>query len=200
VILVGEIRDRETGVTAAEAAVTGHLLLSTLHTNDAASAIHRLLEMGVPALLVAPSVNVVVAQRLMRRVCRHCAERYTLDPELVRELLPDLRARDLTLVRGGGCLECDDTGYRGRAPIHEVLVIDEDLRMAISKGASTAEIKNMAIAAGMRDLKSAALERVFAGETPRRASPSGADLSPATRPQSDRSRQANAAEPLRWRR
>ena len=165
VILVGEIRDRETGVTAAEAAVTGHLLLSTLHTNDAASAIHRLLEMGVPAHLVAPSVNVVVAQRLMRKVCRHCAAPYPVSPGELRDLLPGLHAHDLTLMRADGCLECDETGYRGRVPIHEVLVIDEDLRLAISKGASTAEINTMAVAAGMRDLRTAALERVFAGET-----------------------------------
>ncbi len=165
VILVGEIRDRETGVIAAEAAVTGHLLLSTLHTNDAASAIHRLLEMDVPSHLLAPSLNAVVAQRLVRRVCRHCAVSYEATSDELTALAPSLVGEGIVFNRGEGCEDCEMTGYRGRCAIHEVLVISDAIRALIGAHATTAEIRRASIAGGMSPLRDSALERLFAGET-----------------------------------
>jgi type II secretory ATPase GspE/PulE/Tfp pilus assembly ATPase PilB-like protein len=169
VILVGEIRDHETGVIAAEAALTGHLLMSTLHTNDAASAVMRLCEMGVPRFLVAAVINAVVAQRLMRRVCAHCATEYIPTADELRSLgrgLDALAAEpSLRFMRGAGCGRCEGTGYRGRVPILELLTFDAAMRDAIVAGIATPELHAMAVAAGMADLRTAALTRLFAGET-----------------------------------
>ena len=165
VVLVGEIRDRETGVIAAEAAVTGHLLLSTLHTNDAASAIHRLLEMEVPGHLLAPSLNAVVAQRLVRRICRHCPETYSPTRKELAELVPSLAGEDVQFKRGVGCDDCEMTGYRGRCAVHEVLVVNDEIRSLIGGRSTTEEIAAAAQRAGMSSLREAALERLFAGDT-----------------------------------
>ncbi|HVV85950.1 MAG TPA: GspE/PulE family protein [Kofleriaceae bacterium] len=167
VILVGEIRDQETALIAAEAALTGHLLLSTLHTNDAAGAVLRLVEMGVPRYLVGAVTNAVVAQRLIRRVCTGCAEEYAPAAAELRalgvgELAGDPRIR---LVRGRGCARCEGTGLRGRMPIAELLVVDDAIRQALYDGASTTALQELAIARGMIDLRRQALRRLFAGET-----------------------------------
>ncbi|MBL4633805.1 MAG: type II/IV secretion system protein [Kofleriaceae bacterium] len=165
IILVGEIRDQITGAIAAEAAVTGHLVLSTLHTNDSASTIHRLLEMGVPKHLIAPSLNAVLAQRLMRSVCKECAYRYTPSASELEAMVPGADLSDIKLVTGRGCSECEGTGYRGRVAIHELLVVDDHIRNMISTEASTVALREYAISEGMVDLRTRALELVFSGKT-----------------------------------
>ena len=142
IIMVGEIRDIETASIAVKAALTGHLVLSTLHTNDAPSAIGRMIDMGVEPFLVASSVNIVLAQRLVRRVCSGCKQRVELNEELMNEL--QLSVKDLgkaTIYEGGGCVDCNNTGYRGRQGVYEVMPISPRLRELILERASAAEIK-----------------------------------------------------------
>ena len=168
VILVGEIRDQETALIACEAALTGHLLLSTLHTNDAATTVLRLVDMGVPRFLVASVLNAVIAQRLVRRVCSHCAEPYAPTPAEMRSLGPGLDPlidSGVRLARGRGCPRCEGSGYRGRIPIVEMMIVDDELRDKIVAGASTQQIRAHAIAHGMVDLRTAALQRLVVGET-----------------------------------
>lgn len=168
-ILVGEIRDLETASIAAEAALTGHLLLSTMHTNDAAGAVLRLCEMGVPRFLVGAVMNAVVAQRLVRRVCPACAQPYRPSVDELVALGPELEALtsvdDLRLMRPIGCPSCDGVGYRGRVPIIELLTVDAGLRAAIIGGADAPTLHAHAVANGMADLRAAALERLFARDT-----------------------------------
>ncbi|MCP4444034.1 MAG: type II/IV secretion system protein [Myxococcales bacterium] len=165
IILVGEIRDHETGCIAAEAAVTGHLVLSTLHTNDAAAAVHRLIEMGVPCPLIAPSLQAILAQRLLRAVCKDCSMRYTASPTELEALVPHGGLRGIKLVAGRGCAACEGSGYKGRIPVHELLLVDDEMRGLIGEGATTLQIRQHAIAHGMKDLRTSALEHVFAGLT-----------------------------------
>jgi type II secretion system protein E len=138
VVMIGEIRDKETAETAVQASLTGHLVFSTLHTNDAAGATTRLLDMGVEPFLVASSVEGIMAQRLVRRVCPECAAPYIPDPaDLPSSFEP---RQGETLVRGGGCKECRGTGYRGRIGIYELLLLDDHLREMIMRRASAPEI------------------------------------------------------------
>jgi type IV pilus assembly protein PilB len=153
IIMVGEIRDAETASISVNAALTGHLLLSTLHTSDAATALPRLLDMKVEPYLIASTVNLVVAQRLVRRVCRACAkERLMTEAEKARmaELIPaeDLKG-DITLMKGEGCDACKGSGYSGRVGIHEVMLIDGPIRDAILQKGSAADIKKLAYKRGM---------------------------------------------------
>jgi type IV pilus assembly protein PilB len=165
VILVGEMRDRETGTTAAEAALTGHLVLSTLHTNDAAEAVTRLVELGIEPHTFAPALIGIVAQRLVRRVCPECTERYRPDAlELATLGLGELPA-GATFARGRGCSYCSGTGHRGRTAIRELLPGTESIRRAILAGAATAEIRREAARQGFRNLRFAALRKLFAGTT-----------------------------------
>ncbi len=165
VILVGEIRDHETGVTAAEAALTGHLVLSSLHTNDALSAVTRLTEMGIEPHLVAPSLLGVVAQRLVRRVCPGCLERHTPDAAEATTLgLPEL-PRGFELVRGRGCTACHRTGYRGRIAVRELLEIDDTMRVLIARGAGIDELRTHAVATGFRSMRLAALRLLVTHQT-----------------------------------
>ncbi len=165
IILVGEIRDHITGAIAAEAAVTGHLVLSTLHTNDSASTIHRLLEMGVPKHLIAPSLTAILAQRLIRSICNECSYRYSPNDSELESLVPGAGMSDIKLVTGRGCSKCEGTGYRGRIAIHELLVVDDHIRNMISAETSTVDLRNYAISKGMVDLRTRALELVFSGKT-----------------------------------
>jgi len=144
VILVGEIRDRETAETAVQASLTGHLVFSTLHTNDAASANTRLLDMGIEPFLVASSVEAVLAQRLVRKICPHCKEPYEPDP---KKLPPDFDYQGETLYRGRGCRECRGTGYMGRIGIFELLVINDEIRELIMQRSGSGPI----IEAGKRN-------------------------------------------------
>ncbi|WP_394553008.1 GspE/PulE family protein [Agromyces sp. MMS24-JH15] len=166
IILVGEIRDHETAQIAVEAALTGHLMLSTLHTNDAASAVTRLIEMGIEPFLVGSALDCVVAQRLARRLCDRCKEETTLTREEVEALGFSLEAWMSPKVhRAVGCTVCSGTGYRGRVALHEVMPVDEEIeRLAVAR-ASASEIAQAARAAGMRSLREDGWDKVRAGVT-----------------------------------
>lgn len=164
VIMIGEIRDRETAEIAIHASLTGHLVFSTLHTNDAASAATRLIDMGIEPFLVASSVVAVLAQRLLRRICSDCKRPYRPSKEELSRL--DLAAgSDVTLYRGAGCAACSQTGYRGRTGIFELMVLDEEIRRLVGIKADSTAIKQAAIAKGMVTLKQEGAERVIQGHT-----------------------------------
>lgn len=167
VVLVGEIRDRETAQIAIEAALTGHLVLSTLHTNDAPSAITRLIEMGIEPFLVGSALDCVVAQRLARRLCERCKQPYSLSSDEVVAHGFDLSAdtASVTVYRPGGCSQCSGTGYRGRIALHEVLAIDEQLERLAVERASSAEIQRHALTRGMLTLRQDGWQKVLAGVT-----------------------------------
>jgi general secretion pathway protein E len=164
VIMIGEIRDRETAEIAIHASLTGHLVFSTLHTNDAASAATRLIDMGIEPFLVASSVVAVLAQRLLRKICPDCKRSYQPSAEELSrlELPPGTRA---TLYRGAGCAACSQTGYRGRTGIFELMVLDDDIRRLIGGKADSTAIKQAAVAKGMVTLKQEGTERVLQGHT-----------------------------------
>lgn len=166
IIMVGEVRDFETAEVAIKAALTGHLVLSTLHTNDAPSTIGRLLNMGVEAFLVSSAVNLVLAQRLVRRVCSECR----FEEESPPELLLDMGVREeeigtFACYRGKGCPVCNDTGYRGRIALYEVMPMHEQLRELVLMGASTAELKREAIRLGMLTLRRSGINKLKLGVT-----------------------------------
>jgi type IV pilus assembly protein PilB len=166
IIMVGEIRDTETAKTAAEAALTGHLLIATLHTNDASGAVTRLTEMGIEPFNVAASLIGVLAQRLVRRVCKHCSVEYTPEPDVLRRVgLTEDQIKGKTLFRGVGCEKCSGTGYAGRAAIHELLIVDGDIKNAIVKEKSASEIKEVAAHGGMRTLRDDGIYKAFKGLT-----------------------------------
>jgi general secretion pathway protein E len=151
IILVGEIRDAETAQIATQASLTGHLVLSTLHTNDAATALTRLLDLDVAAYLVASTVDAVLAQRLVRVICPHCKVETTPDRAVARRI--DVAGLGLTRIwKGAGCDECRGTGYRGRTGVYELLVMDNDLRLEVQKRRGSEELRSMAVAKGMRTL------------------------------------------------
>jgi type II secretory ATPase GspE/PulE/Tfp pilus assembly ATPase PilB-like protein len=164
IIYVGEIRDPETAQIATQAALTGHLVLSTLHTNDAPTALTRLLDLDVAAYLVASTVDAVLAQRLVRRICPHCATPVAPDRTAERRL--DLDALNLRQVwKGAGCGECRNTGYVGRIGIYELLVMDNELRVEVQQRRGSEELRQMAIAKGMRTLQDDGFRLVRAGVT-----------------------------------
>jgi type IV pilus assembly protein PilB len=166
IIMVGEIRDLETASIAVKAALTGHLVLSTLHTNDAPSAIGRLVDMGIEPFLVCSSVNLVLAQRLVRRVCPNCKKLITLNDEVLRELqLDPADAATGTFYQGSGCMDCSSTGYRGRQGVYEVMPMTPKLRELVLERASANEIKRMAIQEGMLTLRRDGLMKLKRGFT-----------------------------------
>ncbi|NOT00325.1 MAG: Flp pilus assembly complex ATPase component TadA [Phycisphaerales bacterium] len=166
IILVGEIRDLETAQISVQAALTGHLVFSTLHTNDAPSSIARLLDLGLEAFLVTATVEGIVAQRLVRRICKNCRAPYEPTDELLMEL--NLTRDDLgdrTLFYGKGCDYCNNTGYRGRLAIFELLVMNDDLRELVMRRASTTVIRAQALKSGMRSLREAGIMAIYDGMT-----------------------------------
>jgi len=166
IIMVGEIRDTETAKIAVEAALTGHLVLSTLHTNDSSGAITRLVEMGVEPFLCASSVIGVLAQRLGRNICPNCKEAYTPPIESIRKFgLSAYTDSEITFYKGRGCDHCKMTGYRGRCGIFEVLVISDRVRGLILQRASTAEIRQAAMEEGMKSMQDDGLRKVLDGTT-----------------------------------
>jgi len=165
IVMVGEIRDPETGAIAAEAALTGHLVLTTLHTNDAPSSVTRLMEMGVAPFLLAPTLLGVLAQRLARRICRQCKEPYEPKPVEVAEAGLEGLAGRVTYYRGKGCGYCGGTGYKGRTGLYEVLKVDEEIRELITERASVSQIRRAAEAKGFRDLRFDGLRKAVAGTT-----------------------------------
>ncbi|MFM7297195.1 MAG: GspE/PulE family protein [Planctomycetota bacterium] len=165
-ILVGEIRDAETAQTAVEASLTGHTVLSTLHTNDAPSAVTRLVDIGVETFMITATLEAVIAQRLVRRVCSSCKTSYQPDDELLRELGPDGEGlRGATFYYGRGCDQCHQTGYRGRTGLYEVMLMSEELRRIVLADGSTAELRAAAIRNGMRPLRQSGLVAVSEGRT-----------------------------------
>jgi type IV pilus assembly protein PilB len=166
IIMIGEIRDLETGGIAIKAALTGHLVLSTLHTNDAPSTITRMIDMGIEAFNVASAVNLVVAQRLIRRICKDCkAEHNYTDPELAA-LGTNLESlRKLTFMKGTGCDTCSGTGYKGRAGLYEVMALSPELRRMILRGASVVEIRDQAVSEGMLTLRMDGMKKIERGIT-----------------------------------
>ncbi len=172
VIMVGEMRDEETATIAMEAAMTGHLVFSTLHTNDAPSAPSRLMDMGVEPFLIASSIVGILAQRLVRVLCPNCKEEYTASRESLLRYgfpVPDELGVDtngqITLFRPKGCDKCKNTGYKGRSGVHELLVMDDELRTAILNKAPSHEIRNLAQASGMKSLQHDALQKILMGST-----------------------------------
>lgn len=166
IIMVGEIRDYETAEIAIKASLTGHLVLSTLHTNDAPSTINRLLNMGVEPFLVASSINLILAQRLARRVCSGCSDDHEVNPEILVNIgIPAAEARHLKVRRGKGCEKCANTGYKGRIALYEVMTMREELREFVLNGASASEIKREARRLGMMSLRDSALKRLREGVT-----------------------------------
>jgi type IV pilus assembly protein PilB len=165
IIMVGEIRDLETASIATKAALTGHLVLSTLHTNDAASSINRLIDMGIEPFLVASSCNMIVAQRLVRKLCDKCKQPVKLHPETLQELGITDPPADLTLFEARGCVECNDTGYRGRRGLYEVMPISAAIREMIIDRRSAAELKQQAIKEGMATLRGDGLDKFKKGMT-----------------------------------
>ena len=165
VILIGEIRDLETASIATEAALTGHIVFATLHTNTAAQAIVRLMEIGVEPYMVAPSVIGVLAQRLAARICENCKEPYTPSREVLGKYFLDEGLTDVSFYRGRGCSSCRGTGSKGRIAIHELIVVTEEIRTLISEKRSAQEITRAAAKVGYRSLRYDGLKKVLLGLT-----------------------------------
>ena len=185
IIMVGEIRDKETAEIAIHAAMTGHLVLSTLHTNDAPTTLPRLMDMGVPPFLVAYTTNIVIAQRLIRKICPHCKKEYKLDADATKELakvfdtkelvklfkkhLPNKKInstiKQMTFYKGKGCRRCGQTGYKGRQGIYEVLQVDDEMIKKINQRANADEIKKLARKNGMLTILEDGLIKAKSGIT-----------------------------------
>ncbi len=167
IILVGEIRDLETADIAIKAALTGHLVFSTLHTNDAPSTITRLVDMGIAPFLVASSVRMVMAQRLLRKICPYCKVPYEPEPEILEIVgIPPEEAKNITFYKGAGCSECGGTGMKGRTAVFEVMPISRTLEKMIIEGASALELQEQAIKEGMLTLRQEAINKLKAGIVP----------------------------------
>jgi type II secretion system protein E len=166
VIMVGEVRDKETAEIAIRAALTGHLVFSTLHTNDAAGAVTRLVDMGIEPFLVASSVEALIAQRLVRKLCASCRRPWKMDPAFLKTVgFPEERLREGTIYEAAGCEECRMTGFRGRTGIYEILVVSDAVRQLIVTRAASSEIKQVALKHGMRTLRTDGWTKVLAGVT-----------------------------------
>lgn len=166
IIMVGEIRDHETALIAMEAALTGHLVLSTLHTNDAPGAITRLIDMGIEPFLIASAVIGVLAQRLLRTICPKCKESYTPPADAIKRLGMKLDPNSkITFYRGRGCPNCKNCGYKGRIGIYELMPITDQIRDLILARASAYAIKEAAIEQGMKTLRDDAMEKILLGHT-----------------------------------
>jgi type II secretory ATPase GspE/PulE/Tfp pilus assembly ATPase PilB-like protein len=162
---VGEIRDLATADMAVQAALTGHLVMSTLHTNDAPTAVTRLADMGIPRYLVGSTILLVVAQRLVRRICPHCVEEYEPPLEELASLGIPATGRPVRLRRGRGCAQCRQTGHHGRTGLFEMMPITPALRTLIHRGADQAEILAAARKEGMRTLRESGVQKVVRGMT-----------------------------------
>jgi type IV pilus assembly protein PilB len=166
IIMVGEVRDYETAEIAIKAALTGHLVLSTLHTNDAPSTISRMLNMGVEPFLVSASTNLILAQRLCRKVCKECQEAVTVPlPALIDLGFNPEEAKAIKCYHGRGCMTCSETGYKGRIALYEVMVMKENIKNMILEGASTSELRETARGNGMLTLRESGLQKIREGTT-----------------------------------
>jgi type IV pilus assembly protein PilB len=165
-ILVGEIRDLETAEIAVQASLTGHLVFSTLHTNDAPSTITRMKDMGVPTFLITATVEAILAQRLVRKVCQQCREEYTPPREILEDLeLTSDQVRGKRFYRGAGCEVCNNTGYKGRVGLFELMIMNNDLRDKIMANAQADELRQLAQKQGMVSLRAAGIKCCFDGVT-----------------------------------
>ena len=165
-ILVGEIRDLETAEIAVQASLTGHTVFSTLHTNDAPSTITRMKDMGVPTFLITATVEAILAQRLVRRICPECREEAEPSDEMLRELRIDpVKVKDKKVYRGAGCSTCSNTGYKGRIGLFELMIMDDELRELINEDANTDELRERAQAKGMKLLRDIGIKYMFDGIT-----------------------------------
>ncbi len=166
IVMVGEIRDLESAEIAINASLTGHMVFSTLHTNDAPGAVTRLIDIGVKPFLVSTSLRAIMAQRLVRKICRHCKRAYTPDPKEVRSLnINPAQAAAATFAKGDGCGDCNSTGYRGRMGIFEIFVINEEIQKMIYEGVGTARLRERARSLGMRTMREDGARKVTAGLT-----------------------------------
>jgi type IV pilus assembly protein PilB len=165
-IMVGEIRDLETAQIAVQASLTGHVVLSTLHTNDAAGAVTRLIDMGLEPFLISASLEAILAQRLVRRICKHCRTSYEPTAELIEMLGVDpLEIADKEFFFGAGCPECSKTGYKGRLGLFEMIMVTDAIRELINRRAPTLAIRQKALEQGMRSLRDDGLRAIFDGNT-----------------------------------
>jgi type IV pilus assembly protein PilB len=162
IIMIGEIRDQETASIAVQASITGHLVVSTLHTNSAASTVTRLEDMGLEAYLIADSVVGIIAQRLIRRLCPDCKQAYEASPEEKR-LLGVPENEPLTLYKKVGCPKCANTGFAGRTGVYEIMEVTHDLKLIIERKGTADEIKNQALKEGMKTLRMSATKYVLEG-------------------------------------
>ena len=170
IVLVGEIRDHETAEIAIRAALTGHLVLSALHTNDAVGAVNRLTDIGIDPYLVAASLSASIAQRLIRRICKYCKEEVPaeeLSEHLRKEIAKsqDIEEPEVKIYRGKGCLEWGESGYSGRIAIYEFFLMDHELMDIITRGATTVEIRDMALSKGMSMLRDDGWRKVLSGQS-----------------------------------
>jgi type II secretory ATPase GspE/PulE/Tfp pilus assembly ATPase PilB-like protein len=166
IIMIGEIRDGETANIAINAALTGHLVFSTLHTNDAPSAVARLIDIGVQPFLISSAVRAIMAQRLVRKVCPNCRHPYELsEAELSTLGVTATQMEGASVVKGAGCDTCKHLGYKGRAGIFEIFLIDDDVRHMVNSKASTVELRKRAREMGMRTLREDGVRKVLAGMT-----------------------------------
>ena len=166
IIMVGEIRDFETAQIAIQAALTGHLVLSTVHTNDAPGTIGRLIDMGVEPFLIASAVILILAQRLIRKICNECKEQIQVHPQLLIDLgIPPDEVKTFPVFKGKGCPICSNTGYKGRLGLYEVMSMKEEIKELILSRASTSEIKKEAIRLGMKTLRQSGIHKIRAGAT-----------------------------------
>jgi type IV pilus assembly protein PilB len=164
--MVGEIRDTETAEIAIRSALTGHLVFSTVHTNDAPSTIMRLVDMGIERYLIASSLVLILAQRLVRKICPHCKEKIDVPPNALKEIgFNEEEAKTISVYKGKGCEKCNNTGYKGRVAIYEVMPISDKIRDMILHEASMNEIKQQAIAEGMSTLRMSGLKKIKEGIT-----------------------------------
>jgi type II secretory ATPase GspE/PulE/Tfp pilus assembly ATPase PilB-like protein len=166
IVLIGEIRDKETVEIAIKASLTGHLVLSTFHTNDAPSAITRLVNMGIEPYLLSSSLNLIIAQRLVRKICDKCKEPTTLSENVLKRLKVDpAKLKNITLYHGRGCGACGNTGYFGRLPIFEFLVMDHEMRDMVTKGANESQLRAMARQKGYGGLLESGVIKMLDGRT-----------------------------------
>lgn len=166
IIMVGEIRDFETAEIAIKASLTGHMVLSTLHTNDAPSTVSRMLNMGIEPFLICASLNVVLAQRLARRICKDCKEEFDVPHERLRDIqVPEDQIGKFTLYKGKGCATCSNTGYKGRIAIYEVMTFGEQLKEVVLNGGSAAELKAVGIKNGLQSLRMSVNRKLIEGIT-----------------------------------
>src|SRR5205823_571536 len=166
IILLGEIRDFETAEIAIKAALTGHLVLSTLHTNDAPATVSRLMNMGIEPFLVATSVNLICAQRLVRRICKDCIQPIKMPPQALIDIgYSEEEAETVTISKGAGCQTCSGSGYKGRVGLYEVMEMSDALRDAVILGSSAIELKRKALECGMIGLRRSGLLKVKDGVT-----------------------------------